>query len=65
MEALYYLILFVIVLLNIILFFKIWGMTNDISVMNETLSRIEDIMQSKNERQMSVKTTTISSEAVE
>lgn len=63
MEVLYYLIAFVIALLNIILFFKIWGMTNDISVMNETLSRIEDIMQSKNENQMSAKIATISTES--
>lgn len=45
--TIYILILFVFGVLNIILFFKIWGMTNNISEMNHTLSNIEKVLLSK------------------
>jgi len=38
---------FIFALLNIILFFKVWGMTNDVAKMEKTLTQIADDIRRK------------------
>ena len=49
MDVLFSLIVFIFGILNIILFFKIWGMTNNVTSMKETLSQIEKYIRPKEE----------------
>lgn len=49
MDVFFSLICVIFGTLNIILFFKIWGMTNNISSMKETLSQIEKYIRPKEE----------------
>ena len=52
MDVLFSLICVIFGTLNIILFFKIWGMTNNIFSMKETLSQIEMYIRPKEETEV-------------
>ena len=47
MEAFYILILFLFAILNLILFFKIWGMTNNVKDLKTSTDAIRDVMLKK------------------
>jgi len=47
MEAFYILILFLFAILNLILFFKIWGMTNNVKDLKASTNAIRDILLKK------------------
>lgn len=50
--VLVYVVMFVWGILNIILFFKVWGMTNDVSDMLSEVKNILNILNSKDNRDM-------------